>query len=199
MDFNERLGWLILGALVGFVLGYIVRSLREIREDVVVIKDEVDEIDVIVKTKRDQSRADDGFMHIRFLRDIAVLIALLVTVWAAFASQKSSNEVKHQQNQIDQITVCTSEYLARTIRVLNLRTDAVQARADANLELQKAQSKFFKLLLEIPPLPAVDRREAADDYVKSLNKFIEISDTTKQAGESDPYPTNAEYQACLNQ
>lgn len=197
MDFNERLGWLIVGGLVGFVLGYIVRSLRVIKEDVVAIKDEVDEIDNIVKEKRQQTRADDGFMHVRYLRDIALLIALLVTLWAALASSKASNDVKDQQDRSDQVVICTSEYLARTIRVLNIRTTSVQDRADANLELQKAQAKFFQLLLKIPPLPEVDRRQAAEEYVKALQHFVVVSDRTKQTGVAIPYPTNAEFQTCL--
>ena len=198
MDFNERLGWLILGGLVGFVLGYIVRSLRVIKEDVGAIKDEVDEIDEIVKEKREHRRADDGFMHVRILRDVILLAVVIVVAWSAFASQKASNDVKAQQDRIDQITVCNSEFLARTIRILNIRTDAVQARADANYELQKAQAKFFKLLLEIPPLPEADQRQAAEEYVEALNTFVRVSKQTKAQGVATPYPTNEELQACLN-
>lgn len=190
MDFDERLGWMLLGCGIGFILGYIVRSLRD-------LKGELDEVDGLVKRKLGD-RNEDGFMHVRYVRDLAVLIVVILTVWAAFASQKASNDVKAQQDRIDQITVCNSEYLARTIRTLNLRTDAVQSRADANLELQKAQAKFFTLLLKIPPLPEPDRREAAENYVKALNDFVEISDQTKEQGESSPYPTNAELQDCLN-
>ena len=191
MDFDERLGWMLLGCGIGFILGYIVRSLRY-------MKGELDEVDGLVKRKLGDRETDDGFMNMRYIRDVAVLIVVVLTVWAAFASQKASNDVKAQQDRIDQITVCNSEFLSRTIRVLNIRTDAVQARADANYELQKAQAKFFKLLLEIPPLPETDQRQAAEEYVEALNTFVRVSKQTKAQGAATPYPTNEELQACLN-
>ena len=176
MDLSERLSWFIAGCVLGVVIGYIIRDIRDIKE-------EVDEVDGLVKRKLGE-REDDGFMNMRYVRDIAVLLVVIMTAWAAVASQKASNDVKEQQARTDQVVICTSEYLAQTIRALNLRTDAVQNRADANLELQKAQSAFFQLLLEIPPLPETDRREAAEKYVASLEHFVEVSDQTKNEGES---------------
>jgi len=192
MALDERLGWMLFGCVIGFILGYIVRYLREIKE-------ELDEVDTVVKERRFRRRStDDGFMNIRYVRDIAVLIVVVATVWASIVSSHASKDVKDQQDEIDRVTVCTSEYLARTIRVLNIRTDAVQERADANLELQKAQSKFFSLLLKIPPIPEEDRRAAADEYLAALNHFVEVSNNTKRAGVSDPYPTNAQLSRCIN-
>jgi len=192
MGLDERLGWMLFGCVIGFILGYIVRYLREIKE-------ELDEVDDIVKERRFRRRAnDDGFMRVWLVRDLAVLIVVIFTVWAAFTSANASKDVRDQQDRIDSITVCTSEYLARTIRVLNIRTDAVQERADANLELQKAQAKFFGLLLKIPPIPEGDRRAAADEYLKALDHFVEVSNKTKNDGKSDPYPTNAELSACID-
>jgi hypothetical protein len=158
----------------------------------------VDEIDNIVKEKRRWRRSDDGFISIPIIRDVAILIVVLATVWAAFSAQKASNDSERANDRLSRVTLCTSEFTARTIRALNQRTTDVQNRADANLELQKSQATFFTLLLKQPPKPETVRREAAQRYLQALTDFVEASVTANKNSVSTPYPTNEEFNDCLN-
>lgn len=192
MSWTERLAWLSLGCFLGFVLGYIVRSLREIKE-------EVEEIDGIVKEKRRHTREDDGFSRYPLMWDVVLLVVVILTAWGAFSSAKASNDAQDSQHQVAVVTTCNQEFLAKTIRALNIRTNSVQSRADANLELQKAQSEFFSLLLRKPPESEVVRSQAAEDYLNALKDFVRESGQAETTGTSFPYPTNEELSKCLNQ
>jgi len=200
MTWTERVSWLMLGCFIGFSLGYIVRSLREIKE-------EVDEIDGIVKEKRRHRRADDaGFSRYPLMWDVVLLVVVVLTAWGAFASVQASNktedtqeELQATQKQVAVVTSCNQEFLSKTIRALNYRTESTQARAEANVELQKAQADFFALLLRKPPESETTRTQAGREYLTSLQNFVEVSEKTDISVEKFPYPTNEELSECLNQ
>lgn len=204
MDFDDRASWMFLGCLIGFALGYIVRALREIKSEVSVIKEEVeeikeevDEIDEVVKAKRDLRRSDDGFMHVRILRDVAVLIVVVLTAFAAFASQRASDSVKETQEQQTKFISCSNKYLAETIKALNERTRYAQETADTNVELQRAQKDFFSLILRKPPESEAVRSDAARAYLNALRDFLAVSRITAIEVEKNPYPTSYDLESCL--
>ena len=186
MSFEERLVWFLVGAALGFVLGYITRTLREIKE-------ELDEVDTIVKHKRDET----GITRHPLVMDAALFFVVAITVWAAFASQKATNQYQETQEKVNLITYCNEEYLNKTIRALNERTTYAQDQATANVNLQRAQARFLSVLLEKPPLPQLDRETALKRYFRSLSEFIVVNGKAEFKAERYPYPTNAELSNCI--
>lgn len=191
MDWTERLEWLILGCIIGFILGYIVRTLREIKE-------ELDEVDEIVKNDRNISGSERGALHGPTAAGVMLLIVVALSVWASFSSQKASNDVQSTQDQLAQVTSCNKDYLSRTISVINARTRYAQRQAVANVELQKSQARFVALLLKEPPPDEATSVAAFHEYLNDLNTFINTSSDQANTVEDHPYPTAEELEACVN-
>lgn len=93
MEFTERLGWMLLGILIGLVLGHIVHLLNDGVDRLNRIEEEVDEIDYIVKHPR---KEQGGVTHSVVMNVILGLVVLMVA-WSAFASQQASNQVENSQ------------------------------------------------------------------------------------------------------
>lgn len=190
MDWTERLEWLILGCIIGFILGYIVRTLREIKE-------ELDEVDEIVKNDRNIS-GERGAMHGPTAAGVMLLVVVALSVWASFSSQKASNDAESTQAQLRQVTSCNTDYLSKTISVINARTRYAQRQAVANVELQKSQARFVSLLLKQPPPDDATSLAAFHEYLNDLNTFINTSSDQANVVEVHPYPTADELEACVN-
>lgn len=194
MSLDERLVYFVLGC----ILGYILASIRH-------IKKELHEVDEIVKKEHPQEdppkprrRYDEsGFMRHPVARDIAVVLTVLLTAFAAFASQKAANNSKDAQQRLDNISSCNKEYLQKTIVALNERTTFTQQSATANVDLQTAQAQFFAVLLHKPPFNEAKRARAAEAYSEALNHFLETSQKTRQKVAENPFPTDEELAACL--
>lgn len=188
MDYQERIGWLLFGMAIGFVAGYIVRALRELKEDVHELKEELDEVDDIVKH---QFRGDDGFMSNRLVADIMMIVVLAMVLISTLVSIRASRTVEANAD-------CSRDIFEKTIVALNERTTYAGAQADSNVELQRDQADFFSLLLKRPPETEARRSEAAQEYLASLEEFVELSEKTSSKIDNYPYPTNEELQACLS-
>lgn len=187
MTFDERLGWLLLGCLIGFVLGYITRFLKEIKE-------ELDEVDEMMK------RHDEhGYARPYFLMDLLLFGVVLLTVWAAFASQRASNSIEDTQAKLARISYCNQEYLSKTIAALNERTNATQDQVDANVVLERAESMFLRAMILSDVDATAVRGKALHVYSQAVDSFILTSKNAADRIESYPYPTNTELFDCLNQ
>ena len=192
MDWSERIIWLIAGGAIGYILGYLTRYFREMKE-------EIDEVDGIIKRhfgKREDDK-EGGFMRHPVVADIAVVLALALTLFGVFKTAEVNNDLKDVQYAQGKVTVCNQEFLSRTIRALNDRTAFTIEQAEANIDLQKSQTRFFALLLEQPPRPEDARRKAGQDYLNDLTTFLTVSGQNKHAVEANPYPTNEELKKCL--
>jgi len=189
MPLNDRIGWLIVGCVVGFVIGYLVRSLREVKEELDEVKHTVD--------SHEHALDERGSFKLPEFRNVVLLLVVGITVYAAFASQLASNNVRDQQQQVERVTACNQEYLDRTITAINERTTYSTAQAEANVELQRAQSAYLGLMLSDPPL-SDDRLQAAlQDYFQSVGKFIDLAGRTAEKAQTNPYPTTTELTDCL--
>lgn len=184
----ERLGWMLFGMAVGFVAGYIVRALRELKDDVHEIKEELDEVDDIVKHKL---TGDDGFMSNRLVADTVMVVVLVMVLISTVVSIRTSSQVEENAD-------CSLDIFEKTIIALNERTEFTSAQARSNVDLQTDQKEFFELLLRKPPEPEARRSQAAQDYLDSLEEFVELSSKTAVKVDNYPYPTNKELQACLS-
>lgn len=198
MDFDDRLGMFLLGCLIGSVVGYIVRLLQETRE-------KIDRVDKTVKDAHRAPRDEKGFMRYRFVADIMMILVLMVTVYAAFSTQKVNNDLKKTQadlavaqDRIEHVAGCTALTLTEAIDALNGRTTYTVEQVDSNVELQRAQADMLRILAHEPPYSEVEQEKAIQAYFSALDKFVGLSEKTKDKAEQNDYPTTSEFKACLN-
>lgn len=197
MSLDERIGWVLLGMAIGYVL----RTLQEVRKEV----HEVDET-----LKRDKN--EKGFMRNPIIADFVILTALGLCVFAAISTQITNNRleatvVQLEANQKDdrstrgdlkKITVCSQDFLSKTIVALNERTEYTQERTDANVELQRAQYEFLQTMLVGEPSEPRATREALSLYISKLENFNALSSKNKEKVQEYAYPTKEELNECLS-
>ena len=200
MGLPDRIGWMLLGCAIGFFAGYVVRYLQDMKE-------ELDEVDEIVKKqlgrraadKEGKSRdGDKGFVRNDLFKDISLLVVVIITVVAAFMSASASSKVTETQNEQGHDTDCTQQYLTKTVKALNERAEFTISQANANLDLQTSQAEFFGLLLKRPPETVRVREEAAQQYLEDLHKYITVVQKTKVKAELFPYPSDKALANCYN-
>jgi hypothetical protein len=193
---DTRILYLLIGCGIGFVLGYIVRSIREIKE-------KVEEVDLHVREHDEHKPPNDpndgGFVLPKFVGQVALLLVVLLTAWSAFASQKATNDIKDTQAAQKRATSCTVTFLRTTISALNQRTTYTVAQANANVSLQQSFEKIVDLSLRKTPKVTPDEaRRAVEEYSISLKAFLSLSQANSQKIVQNPYPTAHELQICLN-
>lgn len=216
MEFDERLFYMLLGCALGFVLGYLSRMLKEIKREVNVvsdcvqdIKEEVSEIDTMVK--RDHSRNEDGFMRHPKVADFFMILVLSLCLWASISTGVTNNKLEDavedikaaqiqdskQDERLETISQCTLEYTSKIIQALNERTTYSQAQADAVAEVLEAQAKFLRLVLVIPPVSDDRKRISLQAYVDGLADFNEVAIKNRDKTTKYAYPTNEALAGCL--
>jgi hypothetical protein len=201
MDQTDVVSVFLAGGLVGFGFGYLVKAVRDIRDVVVEEKKEVDVLFAIAKKNHPE---DFGAVRWDLLRHVTLFLVVVLVAYSAIVSGIASNRsdravqnVQQVQKASNGIVVCNQEFLAKTIRALNERTEFTVAQTEANVELQKDQARFFTLLLEQPPRVERERRQAAERYLDSLTHFVSVSGQAKRQVETNPFPTNEELSDCL--
>lgn len=215
MGLDERVTWMLLGCVLGFMVGYLVRTLQEIKGDVEVmaddvheIKEEVDEIDTIIKRRE---RNEGGFMRNAVVADAVMILVLALCFWASWSTGSTNNKLEDaikdikrvqtagmaQDRRIEKITQCTLEYTSKTIKALNERTTYTQDQADANVRVLSAQSHFLKIVLILPPVTKAESRAALEEYVSALNDFNRVAAKNRAKVKQYSFPTNQELADCL--
>jgi hypothetical protein len=148
-ELAERLTWMMLGGAVGFVLGYIVARLRDIKE-------ELDEVDDTVKHLR--SKDESGILRARpIVLDVVLVGVVCMVVWASFASQKAVNAFNEEQHS-DVVALCKSGVESRDVQ--RSLVDAIYELATGSLERPK----------NAPPLTKQELKQY-NDYIDRVNKF----------------------------
>lgn len=144
MDLGDALGWLALGCLIGFVLGYVTRTLQDVLgkvddvdEKVHEIKVELDEVDDLVKNRNCPIvRDDEGALKWLTAANVALFIVVMLTAYAAFVSQQASNDVQESYER-DTIARCESSSDVRVVQretvdaIYNLATGSLARDADS--------------------------------------------------------------------
>lgn len=190
MGFDDRLFYTLLGSLIGFVLGYVVRTLQDIR-------DELSSLDENVKKTTELDRANDGFLRYPVFANVALFLVLALTAFAAFASQRANNEVEATQERIERVTKCNHQILTETIEALNERTTYARRASDANVSLQRAQADTLRVLLAKPPRPSSEREAASRAYFDALTLFLTSSKSASVTSSSTDYPKAKDLEECL--
>lgn len=186
MSLDDRILTFALGCLVGFVLSYVVTQFRH-------------------------ERAVQGKGRWPTGNQAALMLVVMLTAFAAFASQKASNDSedalvridKQQkdlimtQERIERVSVCNQEFLTKTIVALNERTTYTSSATAANVALQKAQSTFLQVFIVEPPATPEQFNAALDLYLKKLKDFTTLAGLSADKVEKNKYPTADDLTACL--
>lgn len=198
MDLFERLLYVAIGGVLGFILGVIVTYLHEIKE-------ELDEVDHILKDQGHIENDETGAVSWGFFKKYYMLIIVILVAYAAFASQNASNHSNDNAAQLkalvvkqDRISSCNKEFLGKLLNAVNERTASNQAQIQANVALQAAQAKFFGLIIRKPPPNPDEGAAAAQKYFGALNDFLETSKTSAKTVAKNPYPQKKSFTACIN-
>jgi hypothetical protein len=205
MGLDERLFYLIVGCIIGFIIGWFSRSIHNIEE-------KVTEVDDIIKKDHDEAgfirlpsrSAVKGWFAKLTWKGVALFIVVVLTALSSFQSQKVSNDVRSNseqdrktQERISRITTCNSQFLGRTILALNERTEFSTDQARANVALQKEQLRLLTIALTIPPPNAADGQAAVDRYLSKLNRYVELATKTAQKTATTKYPTLDDFTNCV--
>jgi hypothetical protein len=181
----ELLPWVLLGAVVGIWVGWITPAPWEL-------------------WRRRRGRDEGGFMASRVRANVALTIVVLVTVWAAIQSQIASDRalsattaVADAQDQDDRENACTSSVLFAGLGTLGDRADFGAAQSQANIDLQKAQLRFFSALAVQPGPSPEEGRRLFNKYLDALNAFLSAASEAVALNNTQPYPTPQEYAECL--
>lgn len=150
MNLDERLTFFLLGCGVGLIFGYIVARLRE-------IKDKEDTIEAKVDDLLSKPRDEDGFMQNRIVADVMIGLVVVLTAYAAFVSQQTSNTLEDKV-QNDKITLCQSGTESRTVQ--RGLVDAIYELATGSLERPKGAKPLTKVEVE-----------QYNAYIDRVNKF----------------------------
>lgn len=186
---NDR----ILGLLIGCVIGYLIGRFE------CEIKGMKGEIRTMASELKKPKRREDGFMQVRILKDICVLVVVILTAWASFVSQKASNDATDSQDRFDHVVACNQQLLKETITALGERSTYTVDVANANIDLQQAQADFTQIILHRPPYSDARKTKAFRNYFHSLNEFLKVARKNKGKVVEHPLPTIESYISCLNQ
>lgn len=197
MAFDDRLTWLMLGVVIGFFAGYITRTLREIKE-------EIHEVDEIVKSEWHEKHDEAGAISFPSWPNIALLIVIMATGFAAFQSQEAANKVTSTQdeliktqNRLESVVSCNKELLGQALTILNARTRASEEAARANLQLQKSQSLMFDVLLHVPPYGPEREAQSLKIYSEDLKAFVDAGGLSQFTAKANRYPKASDLIDCI--
>lgn len=199
MGLDDRLEWLLIGCVLGFFAGYATRFFRETNMSLKEIKEELDEVDEIVKRTPRGGHNENGFISAELAVKIALPIVVIITALAAFQSQIALNRSHDVQNESKARSTCTVIYLGKTFDALKVRTNYTENRAEQDAELQRAQAAMFSILLHEPPYSDEKQTAAAQDYFSELGEFVSASSTTAKHFDDNPYPTDKDLVACVEE
>lgn len=169
MEFGERLGWVLLGAAIGFVLGYITAGIRDTRKEVHEIKNEVDEV-----LDLERHKGEWGILQNRIAFRVAFMLSMFLVFWSAFASYQNSVQLE-KNAQDDFVNRCQSGTDSRFVQrslvdaIYNLATGALQRDPNA------------------PPLTSAEISQS-NAYIDRVNDFrVKMYNTIKPSEDCRPY------------
>lgn len=193
MGLDDRFMYLLLGCFIGFVLGYIARTLQT-------LADRVDEVDKTVK-KRDEG----GFVRNPIALDVVLLFVVALTVWAAVASQTAANrsndtsdKVINIQDDMAKNQACTTQVLFDVVTAANDRTTYSSDQADANIKAWQAQLD----LLTLGQNPALSRKQQLElyqTYQDEVRKYLNVAVKARDKANAHAYPTPEDLTNCLQE
>jgi hypothetical protein len=137
METSERIGWILLGCVIGFVLGYVVRALKDIEEKVHHVEEVVNEDHQLLH------RDEDGLARYPLIMNTLLLLVVLLTVWAAISTGRVNN-------QLEKTLTCLEQYNTRQGLALKSRDESIKTNSKAEIALWTQYNRLYKLAKSDP-------------------------------------------------
>lgn len=188
MGFDDRLYFLLIGMAIGFILGRFSTRLDKIKE-------ELDEVDEIVKKKL--NRNEDGFIH-PTVANIALIFVVFLAAVSTFLAQKASNDSNDARNRLTNVVTCMETTLNGTVSALNERSAYTVDQAQGNVQLVQNQFDFLTFLAHKPPFSQAQQVQAYMSYVGNVHSFVEINTKAANKIKNNPYPRPTALQDCID-
>lgn len=207
MSLSDQVTWFLIGCFVGFVFGYIVRTLGEIKE-------ELAQVDALVGGHPSRKRHSERFNWLAKPKNWVLLVVVLTTAFAAFSSQRASNEserlalnaveiqkdILDTQAQLTAVSACNTKFQARTIQALNLREAYTTHQIDANISLSEKEGDFLEDIVAAERNVLVRQlkiRQSGARYLRAIERFLRVSEFTRDKAISNRFPEDAELASCV--
>lgn len=158
MDFDERLGWLVLGCLIGFTLGYVVRYLQEIKEELKVVEKAVT-----------RSKNEDGLTRKPLILDIVLLVVVAMTVWASFQTAAVNSRLEHTIE-------CITNYNTYQGRAVAHRDHAIESGTDSEIRLWTQYGELYAQAKKDPSKIADAQAKLAQAIRAHRDSLIELQE-----------------------
>lgn len=176
MGLDERLGWIALGCVLGFILGYIVRSLRDIEEVVHDMDDIVREQNEKPKRKRN---GEKGLVRKPLLLDFALLLVVCLTVWASFQTA-AVNE------QLNRTLDCLTKHNTKQGTALKGRDRAITEGTESEIKLWARYGKLYKIAKSDPSKIPVLQEKLNKSIKAHKNDLIRLQKTRENLPYAKP-------------
>lgn len=186
--FWDRMIFMALGCIMGFVLGLLIKVDREAKEACREVREVHEEVHELLEHEKHKDEKEDGTTVIQTIT--FVLCALLIG-YATVASQLAVNKSNHQAD-------CTQTTVVDVLNILGERSTYTVDQVQANKELQEAQADFISLVLR-PRSTFEQRREALSEYFDALNEFTKYASAAATKASNFPIPKSKGYKECLNE
>lgn len=213
--FWDRAFFFALGIVLGFILGLVTfawKEARKARDEAAQVHQEIVRLDQKVTDlveHEDHTRNEDGLLHTRVWGNVALVIVVLISLYAAFSSQAASHHTNNlaeytnqlvkdnieQTNEIQRTQDCTESTVNEALQIIAKRTRLNGKSSLANLNLQKAQAKFLGVSSTTSNQAEV--MKAFEGYVDALSHFVDVATKVSLKGQDYPYPKAEEYRHCL--
>lgn len=183
--FIDRAIFTAIGGIVGLLVGLLISAIREARE----AKSDCHELRNLVEHWMEHESHHRDQRGRTSFETIALALVVLLTAYAAFASQIALNKSSETQD-------CTIVAVYGALTSLNERTTYSEEQIGANIKLQRSQAEF--LSVAVRQGPEDERQEAFLNYFNALTNYNEVSQKTAAKQRSYPIPDPQDYRDCLD-
>lgn len=178
MDLFERVLFFVIGAGVGFILGYVVARLRIIEIKVDAVKTEIHEVDEIVKHERNER----GALRLPSLLHAMMGVVFVIVVAASFSTARVNA-------QLDDTVDCLTQFNTIQNEALSSRDDAIEKAATAEIELWTLYQKLYDEATQ-PDIPPEDLKRLQDELTAAIvayrDNLVEVQKIRKNYEYDDP-------------
>lgn len=162
METYERIGWLVLGGFIGFILGYLVRALRDLETKVTHVEEVVNE-DHDILTHRDE----EGLARYPVIMNGLLFLVVLLTVYAAVSTGRVNN-------QLEQTLSCLEQYNTRQGTALTGRDQANKDATKSEIRLWTKYNKLYDLAKNDPSKIPIVQEQLNGIIVAHRDKLRDI-------------------------